>query len=304
MTNTNSRLGQPCAGVTIAGHPCKHLATGENGLCAWHDPERKRRACGGRIAKALGPKPCKGPCGRVLPRRLFPQTGGRSPLTGERYGGPVCSGCLERASRAAGVPVRHKRRNARGDVWCNHCERYLRPDAFRFVQYPSMPAPKFWAYCIACTQEIDRDRYHRTKFRIDKAAGAFERTKRKAGRRKQEYRERTKFVTGAIDTLRRRGFTKSEVAKLARVSMTQLYGWNEGTQRPTPAIEARFGELLVATSRFPLGDRPVRRRIPHPELAAILAATDGLDVRYPVRDRWRKQRALRAIDRHSDDLAA
>jgi hypothetical protein len=289
----------PCSGVTAAGHPCTRHATDGTDFCGWHDPQRRRLA-----SRAKTPKPTKvcRSCQRELPRRLFPATGGKSPVTGERYGGARCSDCLAKERRANGIPVRHQRRNARGDVWCNRCRRYLSPD--RFTRHPQRPHT-YWSYCRDCVHVIDRERYHRTKFRADKAAGAFERTRRKARRRDREHRERGRFVAGAIDTLRRRGFTKSEVARLARVSMSQLYGWLDFTQRPTPAIEARFGELLVATAHLPMGIPPFRRRLPHPELERLLSATDGLEERYPTRDRWRKQRELRAIGPRADeDLAA
>lgn len=236
-----------------------------------------------RLAAAAAPRPCAA-CRRTLPPRLFGN--------GSKYGGTdtprkrkTCLDCEAKARRAAGVPARHKRRNARGDVWCNACRHYLTPAAFK--RHPSRPHT-FWAYCRACTREIDRAR-GRAKRRT--AEGQEEQRRavaRKARRRRAEQLERARFVAEAIALLLRRGFTKADICRLADVSWGSLLAWERAERRVTPAVAERFAILLRATSHVATGPEPCpRRRRPHPELPMLIERVAPLVAAHPVRSRWK-----------------
>ena len=92
----------------------------------------------------------------------------------------------------------------------------------------------------------------------------------------------------AILLLRRRGFTKAEICKLAGVSFSTLLDWERKTRRVTPNGTGRLGLVLAATAHLPAGPEPCyRRRLPHPELAALLALLAPRLAAYPMRSRWR-----------------
>jgi len=186
------------------------------------------------------------------------------------------------AARKAGHR-RHVRINARGDVWCNHCQRYLPTCSFR--RHPSRPHT-WWAYCVDCTRELDRLRWRGER----RARHNAESPNRRRRRRASERSERRAFVAGAILTLRRRGLTKTDVSRLTGVSLGSILAAEQGGGRwgPTPHTAARFVVALRATAHLPTGAEPAyRRRLPLPGLAELVARVRPLMDAYPVRSRWR-----------------
>lgn len=267
-----------CAGVTKAGRPCRRILVDSTGFCAWHREGRRQIP---RTPKPLGPKPCRA-CGRTLARRLFPPTGTKSPLTGERYGGPVCYGCLEKARRAAGIPVRHKRVNGSGLVRCSACRRWQDPSEYG---YPPSLKGRPTAYCHGCQRELDRMRWRGER----RAKGNADRVVRQRRERRGQKQERRSLVKGAILTIRRRGLTKAEICKLADIPFTTLLDLERGDRMPTPAMAERFVVVLGETAYLPLGKEPAfRRRLPHPDLDALIARCRPRVLAFPVRSRWKE----------------
>ena len=210
--------------------------------------------------------------------------------TGHGNGGRrVCIDCIKRHDarrrREAGSPVRHERHNARGEVWCNYCQRYRHAKDFK--PHPSRPG-KLWTYCRECVLEIDRIRYHA---KVSTPEGRAQVMKGRNGRhrrqRRNELRERRGFVTRAVDTISRRGFTLSEISKLTGISLTTFYGWRKDKD-PSRAAEARIAIVLQATSHLPIGILPIKgRRNPHPELALVVKRIAPELAKHPMRDSWK-----------------
>lgn len=173
--------------------------------------------------------------------------------------------------------------NARGDVWCNHCEHYL--PAHRFRRHPSRPA--WWPYCRDCTRVLDRQRARCIRGTPEWAAANADRLRRQRRQDAREQADRAAFVRDGIGILRRRGLTKAEIARLARVSHASLIVWERGERRPDPNVAARFGVLLRETAALPIGAEPAyRRRLPHPAYAGLVARVGPLVAAYPVRSTW------------------
>lgn len=201
----------------------------------------------------------------------------------------VCIRCVREADRAKAGFRRHPRYNARGEVWCNYCERYRSADHFRFVSFPSLPKPKYWAYCKDCTREIDRVRYHHSVSTSEGKAKVLEsRYKRHRRQRETELRQRREFVLRAIETIRRRGFTISEVSRLSGISLTTLYGWQKHDKEPSRAAESRLAIVLCHTGHLPVGELSTyRRRLPHPELAFLIKRIAPELAKHPMRNSWK-----------------
>lgn len=173
---------------------------------------------------------------------------------------------------------------ARGEVWCNNCARYLSAEEFK--RHPQRPHT-YWSYCKACVIEIDRMRY-RAKA---KTPAGQEATRRRGERHRRqmaaEYRARRMFVRDAIDTVRRRGFTISEVARLSGIAVPSLYAYLKDERRPIPAAASRMLLVLRATAHLPTGEAPpYRRQRPHPELAGLLERLAPEIARHPTRSAW------------------
>ena len=161
-------------------------------------------------------------CKRTLPLDRFYASGTGS---GRRH---TCSRCLNeqlgRERRASGAKIRHNRYNARGHVYCNHCEKYLPPETFK--RHPSRPHT-FWSYCKPCVRIKDRERYQKATSTIEGATRVLDsRLARKRRQRAAEQRERREYVVYAIHQLRLRGFTRAEVARL-----TGGADWNSDSAR-------------------------------------------------------------------------
>lgn len=185
-------------------------------------------------------------------------------------------------------PERRPRMNQRGEVWCHHCERSLPADHFRWMDCPSLAKPRFWPYCRACTRELDRMRWRGERRERNNRS----RLVRQRRQQRVERADRTAFVQQAIDVLRRRGFTKSEIAKLCGVSMTTVLRWEQGASRVTTNASRRVGIVLRETGYLTAGGGAAyRRRLPHPDLARLLARIGPQLEPYPLRSRWRKQEA-------------
>lgn len=274
---------------TANGVPCTRFARHETGRCAWHDGINVQRR---RQGKPMPPSKACTRCKRELPRRRFRPTGRQCPATGERYGASVCRDCEERERRAAGVPKRHPRYNARGEVWCNRCQRYQHADNYR--PHPNRPGT-FWSYCKACTIQLDRERYHRKKLTPAGWKAQDRRAERARVQAKREFRERTDFVVRGIDLLGKRGFTLSEIGKLIDISLGNIYGWTRHGVRPTPAVAERVAIALRETAHLKAqATKPYRRRIPHSELSELLDRIAPQLERHPVRNRWRKHQNAQA----------
>lgn len=220
-------------------------------------------------------------CQRALPTRHFYPSPGHS-RTGFKT---RCKICYRARYAKPGGHVRHPRYNARGDVWCNHCRRYLPPD--RFKRHPSR-THTYWAYCRDCTRAMDRLRY---RARVSTPEGRTEETGKNVARRRRrrlaERRERVDFVKNAIAALRTRGLTKAEICRLGGVSLGGLLAWERGDRCPDPPIAERFVVLLRETVQLPSSSAPAyRRRTPHPAMAELLARCVPQVAAIPVRTKW------------------
>lgn len=219
-------------------------------------------------------------CERRLPIRLFAPTGHYVASLGRKSGDHTCRECRAKQRRAKGIPERHQRYDARGRVWCTNCKQYLEADHFK--RHPQRPHT-FWSYCKDCTRVLDRLRWTGDRQRRHNES----RTRRQKQRTSLELRERRDFVADAIRLLGRRGFTLTDVSKLAGVSLTSVYEWRDKARRVTPNAAERFAVVLRATAHLPNGDQPAyRRRRPHPELEGLIARLGPELARYPLRSRW------------------
>lgn len=272
--------GTLCGAETVGGAPCRRWPRVGGERCRWHDgsprvPYRIRPKPGMEGAKA-----CR-VCGRTLPLRLFPV----SPATardGTPYRRRTCQPCAEQAK--GGATKRPPRTNARGDVWCCNCETYLPPTRFR--RHPSRPH-RWWSYCRDCTKELDRFREKRRRGTEAWRADTERRVRQKREQSRRERAQRRAFATEAIRLLRRRGFTKAEIARLARTAIQSVLAWEAGTRRVTPNAADRLGVLLRHTAAYRAGKEPeYRRRLPHPDLPWLLAATEAEMAALPLRSRW------------------
>jgi hypothetical protein len=219
-------------------------------------------------------------CKRTLPPRLF--NVGPTRADGTAYRKRTCRPCEEAARRAKGIPERHRRYNARGEVWCNHCKRYRSREDFK--PHPSREG-QFWSYCRDCTREIDRMRWRGERRERTNRQRLVRQRKQQAARRT----ERIDLVANAIATLLRRGLTKSEICRLAGVTLTSLLAWERKERRVTTNVTGRFVLVLRETAHLPLGEpRPRHDRWhPHPELPALVERIAPKLVAFPLRSRWR-----------------
>lgn len=181
-------------------------------------------------------------------------------------------------------PRGRTRMNARGQWLCVNCGAYR--ERYDFKCPPSRKGLP-WPYCRDCVRTLDRLRpkYWRGTPEWEKDQARRARQQRAQARR--ERAERIQFVANAIDLLRRRGLTKSEVARLAGLSVGAMGVWERGERLPDPNVARRLGILLVETRHLPVGETPCcRRRLPHPELPALMACVAPRLAAYPVRTRW------------------
>jgi len=207
------------------------------------------------------------------------------PMPKERYRGPAAY-------------TRHKRFNARGDVWCNYCQQYLPAHRFRFVSFPSLPKPKYWSYCKECTRLKDQERYRQSTSTLASAeqvlAKRYERKKRLQTKVRSE---RVQFIDDAIHLLRLRGFTYADICKLMGCANGTLIQWRKHIGLPTLNTERRFGCILLATSHIPAGDAPASyRRLPNPHLPGLIQQLAPELAKYPLRNGWINGRRNRNAD--------
>ena len=271
-----------CRALTADGQPCRNFRLNAEGLC-WRHDGRPKPTYRPRVPSDA-PKTCR-VCGLLRPARHF-NVGPTNPKTGIAYRKTICRDCAERERRSRGVPERHARYNHRSDVWCNNCKHYL--PAARFKRHPLRPHT-YWAYCRECTRTLDRMRYRaKAKTAAGKAAQSA-RIERRRRERQLDQAERRRFVRDAIALLRQRGLTKSDIGRIARVSIGSLLDWERAKRRPDPSIADRFAVLLRETADLPLGATPsYRRRKPHPDLEVLIArCAPDLD-RYPIRTAWKQ----------------
>jgi transcriptional regulator with XRE-family HTH domain/predicted Fe-S protein YdhL (DUF1289 family) len=205
----------------------------------------------------------------------------------------ICTRCLHDQKRreriARGGRDRHPRYNARGEVWCNRCDRYQ--GAENFKRHPSRPHT-YWSYCKVCTRELDRERYARKTSTLEGAQAVLDsRLARNRRQRRAEFAERRKFLKESIQLLRRRGLTKAEIVRLTDTTHGNLLNWERGaTKRPTKAVCDRFAIVVRETAELPLGEPIHRRRIPHPAMSELLARCLPKVRAIPLRDSWKNRR--------------
>ena len=183
-----------------------------------------------------------------------------------------------------GQPRGRKRMNHRGDWLCLECRRYRHRDDFAC---PPSRQGLPWPWCRECVRVLDRWRpkYHRGT--PEWHADLERRARQRRAQAQRERAERIHFVREAIAILRRRGLTKAEIVTLAGVSWSLLLAAERGQRLPDPNVARRFGILLWETRHLPTGDEPCfRRRLPHPELPALLARVGPQLAAYPVRSKW------------------
>jgi transcriptional regulator with XRE-family HTH domain len=271
-----------CRALTADGKPCRNHCLNSDGLCWRHDgrpkPEYRPRI------KSNAPKTCI-VCGHERPTRAF-GSGPSNPKTGVAYRRRTCLDCEERKRRAAGIPKRHRRYDARGNVWCNNCKRYLSRENFK--RHPQRPHT-FWSYCKECTRALDRLRARNIRGTEQWEQNTRRRVSQKRQQRSQEHAERQRFVQDAITLLRRRGLTKAEICRVADVSFGSLLAWERGERRILPNVAARFGDLLLTTADWLLAEEATyRRRLPHPRLPELFERMAPRIEQLPVRSRWKQ----------------
>jgi transcriptional regulator with XRE-family HTH domain len=233
----------------------------------------------GRIA----PKPVRiekrcARCRQTLPLDDFYERsdGGR-----DCYCRPCRKDYQRRLSARKAGDRRHVRVNARGDVWCNNCQRYL--PATSFKRHPSRPHT-WWAYCVECTRALDRLRWRGKRREESNAA----RRARQKAQRRAERMERTEFAVNAVLTLRKRGLTKADVCRLTGLSLTTILELERRKRRGTSPVVERLMIALHATAHLPAGSVPAYRRpLPLPGFAELVARVRPLMDAFPTRSRWK-----------------
>lgn len=184
---------------------------------------------------------------------------------------------------------RHKRYNARAEVWCNRCQQFRHADHFK--RHPSRPHT-YWSYCKDCTRIIDRERYARKTSTLEGAervlAARYERKKRY---QRRDRADRFKFLAESVDLLMRRGFTQADICRLTGISTGPFYAWRKREHMPSRNALRRIGIVVEATIHYPISDRRAKNnRYPHPDTDVIRQRIqDDLD-RYPMRDSWKNRR--------------
>lgn len=188
-------------------------------------------------------------------------------------------------TRRAPAYRRHTRFNARGDAWCNRCQRYL--PVYEFKRHPSRPGT-LWSYCKPCVLVIDRERYRKSTSTLAGAIAVLSKRYERKKRHQREVREeRIAFIENAITVLRKRGFTLSHIARLTGIKVTNFYQWQKRASRPSRNAERRFGLALQATAHIPIGETPAYRlRLPHPELHTLCEQLAPELTKYPMRSAW------------------
>jgi hypothetical protein len=182
-------------------------------------------------------------------------------------------------------PTRPPRINARGDVRCSHCKQYL--PAHQFRPHPGRPG-KLWTYCMTCSM-VREYRRKRNEPGTPESRAAIDRgVERKRRRRRKDQRDRNDFVRSGIELLGRRGFTKAKTCKLLGISYGNLLKWERGEANVSPNGGHRVAVALKETAYLAAGIEPCRgRRLPHPDLAMLLARIVPQLEPYPLRNRWR-----------------
>lgn len=189
------------------------------------------------------------------------------------------------------MPARFPPRiNARGDVHCRACHRYLPGYCFREVAYPSLGGrPRSWSYCLPCTRQIDRERWTGARRAKENASRLVRQRRHQAAARM----ERSGTVRGAIRTLRLRGLTKTAIARLSRTSLPSVLTWERGGRVPTTAVVSRFLVVLRETAYLDRGDKlAYRRRLPHPDFDDLLWSCRTVE-RFRVKNTWPARRRKR-----------
>ncbi len=227
-------------------------------------------------------------CRRELDVDRFHRSGNHS--AGRRR---TCKTCIadaqRRTRRERGSAIRHPRYNARGDVWCNRCQRYQ--GAENFKRHPSRPHT-YWSYCKVCTREVDRARYAKKTSTLEGALEVLEDHNRSKRRRMQrEFAGRRRFLVDSISLLRRRGLTKAEIVRLTDTTFGNLLKWERGEcLKPTKAVCERFAIVVRESGALPAGEPVYRRRLPHPAMGELLARCLPLVEAVPIRNAWKNGR--------------
>lgn len=225
---------------------------------------------------------CKG-CGRDLPLDAYYRIR-------EGYWYRTCKRCKREAdnrkARKRGARVRHPRTNARGQVRCGKCHQYL--DASMFRKHPNRPGTHFWM-CTPCSNAYDRERYAQRNRDLERALRDLDRrTELKRKHAGQRMAERRRFLVESIRLLRSRGLTKTEICRLADVTLGNLLKWERGScQHPTQAVCNRFSIVVRETGELPKVGPVVGRRRPHPAMGELLARCLPQVQAIPTRNGWK-----------------
>lgn len=183
--------------------------------------------------------------------------------------------------RRNGIQPRPPKRNERGEVRCAHCERYLPPDHFRFRRDSNLSGKVYSSYCQACMREM-----YKWQWRKNVATGKAERNRERELQRRREKaakerKERQRFGRDALRILGRRGFTATDISRLAGLDVNAVRDWTTGRTVPNRDSVERLHVLLAATSDYPLGERPRKWGRPHPDVPRLqertLPAIDLID---------------------------
>lgn len=169
-------------------------------------------------------------------------------------------------------------------IWCYGCRSYRPSDEFGFPpSFGGRPTPE----CLACRNARDATRPKRRRGTPEWERDRERRVRDQRRQAAERAAERAAFVAGAIGTLRRRGLTKAEIRRLIGTTDGALLAWERRARRPTPNAAERFVVALRATAHLPTGPMPRRRRIPHPELPALVERVAPTLAAFPLRSRWR-----------------
>lgn len=189
----------------------------------------------------------------------------------------------EHRARVAESQRRRRLPDARGNLKCHHCTRWLPATMFRLLSPPSFPRPRWESYCVCCRRELDRLRWAGERRETNNKARVVNQRKQQRAARQAK----NDFGVAAVLTLRKRGLTKADIRRLLGVSWNALLAVEARRCRVTAPMAGRFVVALRETAHLPTGAEPAyRRRKPLPGFAELVARVRPLMDAYPLRSRW------------------
>lgn len=133
--------------------------------------------------------------------------------------------------------------NARGDVHCRRCERYLPRDWFRA---DDRCAAGIYSYCRPCTRAYQKRRYGR----LDDAAVRAKIAQATAYRRRKRRELQRERLAGALATvadLERFGLSERAIAAGAGIDVETLRRWKRRGAIPRDKTIAKLGRFYAET---------------------------------------------------------